>query len=236
MLKRLTLSGNALKIIACVSMLIDHASLMLFPEIIWLRYLGRLAFPIFAFLISEGCLYTKNKLKYFLSVFILGAVCQLVYDLTYRGIVYLGILLTFSLSILLIYLLEAVKKAFIENLKLYLKILYSALFLGLIVVCYLITKKLTFDYGFMGIMLPLICSTFDYKKPSKLTVKKLCFVVGISVYYLLSSIKSFIFCSLFTIPLILIYNGKRGKLKLKYLFYFFYPLHFIAIYLISLII
>ena len=72
MLKRLTLSGNALKIIACVSMFIDHASLMLFPEIIWLRYIGRLAFPIFAFLISEGCRYTKNKLNYFLSVFILG--------------------------------------------------------------------------------------------------------------------------------------------------------------------
>ena len=240
MLKRLTLSGNALKIIACVSMFIDHASLMLFPEIIWLRYIGRLAFPIFAFLISEGCRYTKNKLNYFLSVFILGVVCQLVFNVVYKGEIYLGILLTFSLSILLIYLLEAVKKSFIENLNLHVKILYSSLFLCLIVVCYLATKKVTFDYGFMGIILPLICSTFDYKKPivekpNSLIVKKVCFLVGIIVYYLLSSIKSFIVYSLFTIPLILIYNGKRGKANLKYLFYLFYPLHFIVIYLISII-
>ena len=65
MYKKLGLSGNALKIIACISMLVDHVGLMLLPNEIWLRYIGRIAFLIFAFLISEGCCYTKNKLKYF---------------------------------------------------------------------------------------------------------------------------------------------------------------------------
>ena len=69
------LNGNALKYIAALTMLIDHAGLLLFPRNILFRIIGRLAFPIFAFMIAEGCRYTRNKLKYFLSVFILGFAC-----------------------------------------------------------------------------------------------------------------------------------------------------------------
>ncbi len=240
MLKRLTLSGNALKIIACVSMFIDHVGVMLYPEITWLRYVGRLAFPIFAFLIAEGCRYTKNKLKYFLTVFILGVVCQLVFNVVYQNKIYLGILLTFSLSIILIYLLENLKKAIIEKAKLQFIFFYALLFIGFLFFCYFVTLKVTFDYGFIGVTLPLICALFDYRKfnlvKRSLIVKKLCFLVGIIVYYLLSENKAFTVSALLTIPLIFIYNGERGKLNLKYLFYLFYPLHFIVIYLISIII
>ena len=55
------LSGNALKIIAAISMVIDHVGLMFFPTLKILRIIGRLAYPIFAFMIAEGCYYTKNK-------------------------------------------------------------------------------------------------------------------------------------------------------------------------------
>ena len=42
------LSGNALKIVASIIMLVDHIGNVLFPKIICLRIIGRLAFPIFA--------------------------------------------------------------------------------------------------------------------------------------------------------------------------------------------
>ena len=62
------MSNTTLKIIACVSMLIDHIGYIFFPEYIVFRYLGRIAMPIFAFFIGQGCRYTKNRQKYHLSV------------------------------------------------------------------------------------------------------------------------------------------------------------------------
>ena len=99
------LSGNALKIIAAVAMVLDHAGLMFFPGNKVLRILGRLAFPIFAFMIAEGCKYTRNRLRYFLQLFILAAVCQIVYFLV-DGSMYLSILFTFSSSLLMIFSLQ----------------------------------------------------------------------------------------------------------------------------------
>lgn len=96
------LSSNALKLIAALTMLIDHIGVILLPNVPILRVIGRIAFPIYAFMIAEGCAYTKNKLRYFLSVFLLGAVCQIVYGI-FDSEVYLGILITFSLSILVIH-------------------------------------------------------------------------------------------------------------------------------------
>lgn len=63
--KSFGLSNNALKIIAMLSMLIDHTGLMIFPEYKIFRIIGRLAFPIFAYMIAEGCFYTKKQKKVF---------------------------------------------------------------------------------------------------------------------------------------------------------------------------
>lgn len=102
------MNRNQLKIIACLSMLIDHIGLIMFPEIQIFRIIGRIAMPVFAFFIGEGCRYTKNKATYFLRVFILGLICQAVYivEAAINGGngFYLNILLTFSVSILLCYL------------------------------------------------------------------------------------------------------------------------------------
>jgi len=99
--KVISLTRNMLKTIACISMLIDHIGYILFPQIAVLRYIGRLAMPIFAFFIGEGCLHTRDRKKYFLRLFSLGMVCQAVYVLEYLIMgsgdpFYLNILLTFS--------------------------------------------------------------------------------------------------------------------------------------------
>ena len=90
------LSGNVLKIIAAISMLIDHVGYMLFPEYKILRIIGRISFPIFAFMIAEGCNYTKNKLRYFIVILSLATVYQIVYFI-YDKSIDMGIFVTFSL-------------------------------------------------------------------------------------------------------------------------------------------
>ena len=103
------LTGNALKLLAAAFMVADHVGLLFFPGEPAFRLAGRLAYPIFAFMIAEGCHYTRSKGRYFLSVFLLGAVCQLVYFLV-DGSWYLSILITFSLAILLIYAFQAFQR------------------------------------------------------------------------------------------------------------------------------
>ena len=70
--KRFGVSGSSLKLLACVFMAIDHVGVRLFPHLIILRIIGRLAFPMFAFFIAEGCRYTRNKLRHFLMIFAVG--------------------------------------------------------------------------------------------------------------------------------------------------------------------
>ena len=104
------LSGNVLKTIAALSMLIDHIGVMFFPQVKLLRIIGRIALPIFSFMIAEGARYTRNKMRYFFTVFGLASVCQFVYFL-YDGDTYMSILVTFSLSILAIYALDFLRNA-----------------------------------------------------------------------------------------------------------------------------
>jgi len=95
------LNANTLKIIALISMVIDHVGVMIFPSTLWLRCLGRISLPIFAYMIAEGCRYTKDPKKYFLRIFILGLLCQAVYFVVY-GTLYLSTVVSFALSVLAI--------------------------------------------------------------------------------------------------------------------------------------
>ena len=72
------MNRNHLKIIACVSMLCDHMGYLLFPQAFWLRWIGRLALPLFAFFIGEGCRHTHDRRKYVLQITALAAVCLVV--------------------------------------------------------------------------------------------------------------------------------------------------------------
>lgn len=231
-------SNNSIKIIACLSMLIDHIGLMLFPGVAIFRIVGRLAMPLFAFCIAQGAKYTKNKLKYFLLVFLLGAICQAVYFIVEPKNIYFGILITFSFSILLIYALKYVKKCFFEKgVKFIYKILSIIIFVSLIIGVYLFCRNFRVDYGFLGCLIPLISSLTDFKnvnasekikKIDNLSTQFLCFLLAMIIYYIKSS-SMFAQYSLISIIFVLLYNGKRGKLSLKYLFYVFYPLHLVVL-------
>ena len=103
-------TNNQLKIIAMVSMLCDHIGILFFPGLEIFRIIGRIAFPIFAFMIAEGCRYTKNRAKYLGMIMAMAIAFQAVYFVA-MGSLYQGSLVTFSLAIILIYAIDGLVHA-----------------------------------------------------------------------------------------------------------------------------
>ena len=99
------MSSFVLKIIAVISMLIDHSGYLIFNRFSFMNYIGRLAFPIFAFLITEGYMHTSNLKKYFLRLLIFAILSQIPYTLfinTFTNSFSLNTLFTLSLGLLAI--------------------------------------------------------------------------------------------------------------------------------------
>ena len=71
--------GGLLRLIACVCMFIDHAGKMLFPHLIWMRLVGRLAFPLFAYGIAVGAAMTRHPQQYIARVAALALISQPLY-------------------------------------------------------------------------------------------------------------------------------------------------------------
>ncbi len=233
----LPLSGNALKLLAAAAMLVDHAGAILFPRVLALRVIGRLAFPIFAFMVAQGCKYTRNALRYFLSMFTLGVVCQLVYGAA-ATVDRLNILLTLSASIVLILLLHRVKQALYS--RAWVRLAAAAAgFLVALVAIYYVNQACPFDYGFWGCLTAVFPSVFQQKTEApeswKGADKNEIHVAMLAIPLLVLASDWLQMCALFALPLLLCYSGRRGKLPLKYFFYLFYPLHLAALYGIGLL-
>ncbi len=222
------LSGNQLKIIALITMTIDHIGVQLYPQYTILRIIGRLSFPIFAFMIAEGCRYTKNRPRYLLSMAGLALICQLVYLVAMQSL-YQCVLVTFSLAICLIYLLDnALKRKNGVSL-----IASAAGFAAVFFVCECLPNLLpnidfAIDYGIWGVLLPVFVYLGRTRK------QQLC-LAAVDMLFLSITLQGVQWYSFAVLPLLAVYSGKRGKLKLKYLFYVYYPLHLVVIYAIGLI-
>ena len=146
MKKHQFLTGNMLKIIAAVSMLLDHGGLLFFPREMGFRIAGRLAFPIFAYMIAEGCRYTRNRWRYWGMIAALAAVCQIVYFVA-AGDTYLSVLVTFSLAIPVVWVLMELRKKKTWP--------WALAFAALVAAVAWLNEVLTIDYGFWGCMLPV---------------------------------------------------------------------------------
>lgn len=227
------LNANALKFLAAALMLVDHIGYMLLPQVLFLRIVGRLSMPLFAFALSEGCRYTKNKAKHFFLLFTLAALCQAVYFFFDDGNLYMSILVTFSLSVLTIYALQFFKKTLFNKKSDGLdKGLAFTLFSAVLLCDFALCQLFTIDYGFWGIMLPVFASVFDFRGiPAPALLQKLdclparVFALSIGLLLLAFSFGGIQFYCLLTIPILLLYNGKKGERDTKYFFYVFYPLH-----------
>ena len=216
------ISGNALKLFALLCMTIDHIGAHILNDYTSFRIIGRLAFPIFAYMIAEGCKYTKNKLKYFLTIFIEGVIIQFFIFLLSDS-THMNVLITFSLSIGLIYAFDYSLRS--ENNYNWVIPLMGIIFV--MVICGelpegFLSEYFHIDYGFFGVMLPVMVYIFENK-----VLKLLMFTAGL-VFLSISLAPIQWWCLLSVIPIAL-YSGERGKLKIKYLFHIYYPIHIVII-------
>ena len=238
------LSASTLKIIACILMVIDHVGVILLPHLLILRVIGRLSYPIFAYLLAEGCRYTRNKKKRFLLVFGLAMICELA-TVVVMGAPEGGILVNFSLAILLIYEVQAIKRAMAQKRPGRAFGLLALFLLSVAAVYGFVEFVLYVDYGFWGVLIPVWASIPDYKegeapailaKISNRSVKFAFFSGGLLLLCvsrgLLTDIQSF---SLLALPLLALYNGRPGRKGLKYGFYIFYPAHLVLLWGIAMI-
>ena len=215
------LTSNQLKLLAMLTMTLDHIGVQMFPGALWLRIAGRLAFPIYAYMIAEGCAHTRNRRKYLLQMAGLALLCQLVYFFA-MGSLFQCILVTFTLSILLIYAYDTGSRP-----------LTALALLGVAFVTVALPRLLpgtdfAIDYGFFGVLVPVAAYLGETRREKLLftasALVALAWSVGDIQWYSLAAL----------LPLAL-YGGQRGKRRMKWLFYLYYPLHLAAIYGISLL-
>ena len=215
------LTSNQLKLLAMLTMTLDHIGVQMFPGALWLRIIGRLAFPIYAYMIAEGCAHTRNRRKYLLQMAGLALLCQLVYFFA-MGSLFQCILVTFTLSILLIYAYDTGSRP-----------LTALALLGVAFVTVALPRLLpgtdfAIDYGFFGVLVPVAAYL------GKTHREKLLFTAG-ALVALAWSVGDIQWYSLAALLPLALYGGQRGKRRMKWLFYLYYPLHLAAIYGISLL-
>ena len=215
------MSNSQIKIIAILSMLIDHIGSVLItnPNIyLVFRSIGRLAFPIFAFYIAEGCLKTKNIKHYLLRLLIFGFVSEIPFDYAIAGKMiemnHQNVFFTLFLGALSIFLYKYItdKKKKTETLAFAVVIMIS-----------LLASFLQTDYGALGVLVIFIIyyNKDNFKKQAiAIIVMNLLFLNPIQLW------------ACFSIIPLYFYNKTRG-INLKYLFYFFYPVHLLILGLLS---
>lgn len=200
-----------IKLLAAVLMVCDHVGAVIFPKILILRFLGRLSFPLFAWLIGQGEKHTNNFKVYLLRLVILGVVSQPIYYLAFHSLA-LNILATLAFGLLAI----KVKKVIDSN-------LFTLIFAAL-------AQLANAEYGAYGVFVIILLSEMNFTKITW-------WLKWISLNLLIFLIPGFFFYQLLAVltPLILsLWNSQQGR-KAKW-FYSFYPLHIAIILILKLLI
>ncbi len=215
------LNSFALKCIAMVTMLIDHTGMMLFPQNMILRMIGRLAFPIYCFLLVEGAVHTSNWKKYLERLFLFALISEIPFNLAVAGAIRYpyaqNVFFTLFLGLAAILILKYQSKE--EK-----RVIFTGIKGILVLALVLLAELISADYGAGGVIFILIFYVFR----SQLLMKSTVFAAA--VVFLYGGIENFAILSLAPI---LCYNGKRGPGVLKYFFYIFYPAHLLLLYLLK---
>lgn len=251
------MTWNQLKWIAIVSMTIDHIDKFIPIQVILLEYagveletsfilirfftvIGRIAFPIYAYGIAQGMVYTSGQLKYFLRLFVFALISEIPFQLANFGSDWSfgtrNVLFTLLLGAVSCWIVQCFRK---KNLG------WVAVFPVAILV--LVAEILHMDYGGMGILFIVI--PFIFFSNRKMCLGSL-FALSIILYvfvnqftgsgfYWMEDFQNFeivalkLFGAVIGVALLLFYHGEKGKSKSRWFFYVYYPAHLLVLYAIS---
>ena len=210
------LSGSMLKLIAIITMFIDHAALLLAPQIpvltvpfmtiaakeisvyFLLRKIGRLAFPIFCFLVTEGFAHTKSRKRYAVSMLLFAIISEIPFNMMVSGqMMHLksqNIFFTLFLGVLMLAAFEHVRK----------ELLRAVFLIGISAIALLLKT----DYGLPGVLLVLLMYILRNHPAAQAVLSYPLLSGGVAAFAAFVPIN--------------MYNGQRGFIKspaMKYAFY-----------------
>lgn len=223
------LSGAQLKYIAFLSMLIDHTNkALIYPNLNGGRLntvsdifdiIGRIAFPIFAFLLVEGFFKTRSRAKYLATLLVFGVISEVSFDLfTTKQFFepnWNNIMFTLALVLVTIWMIDVLKK----KMEKFPKILWFLLSFVILAVMCLIAAILSLDYDYHAILIGYFYYIFHGRE-----------LIAIPFNFLSMYKEPW---ALLGFGLVLTYNGERGKQN-KLINYLFYPVHLLILGLLRI--
>ncbi|MBP5197481.1 MAG: hypothetical protein J6033_00355 [Lachnospiraceae bacterium] len=249
--KRFGISGAVLKMIAVISMFVDHfAAVYLFQEyeafvnnskpvpgfirdmiadgsIAYVhnisRLVGRIAFPIYCFLMIEGFKYTRDKAKYCIRLFVFAFISQIPFGLAFANRIfdpeYVNVFFTLAIGFVTVWIVDTIKQRMVGRER-----EANLISVVLILAFAALAEFMNTDYGALGIILIALMYISRYDRIS-------CSISAIAVllgYSLVLDHESELYAIFAFIP-IWLYNGEKGR-QWKYFFYWFYPVHLMALW------
>ncbi len=226
------MTALGLKMIALITMTIDHVGMVIFPDVVVYRIIGRVAFPLYAYLAAEGCRHTGNPRRYLMRLGLFALVSELPFNLARVGKFFhpqeQNIFFTLLLGVAACLLYSHLRSR--GN---------PATILPPVLLC-LLGQLLRVDYGWYGVAMIFAFYLAERKLPqSALALTALTAVSqwpAIAVVMMRPELAFYavqLWCLLALLP-IAFYNGRRGGGP-KLLFYWYYPAHLLGIYLLSLV-
>ena len=215
------LSGSALKIIAVVSMVADHCAYYLLDSNSWayevMRCFGRIAFPVFAFLVAEGFAHTRNRMRYFLSILLFAFISEVPWYLLNGADGTHNVMFTLALGVAALAVFERLREHHVLCCCFILLMVWLAAWLGT-------------DYEWRGVLIIVVFYLLGMVKNTPVTLRRmlqLLFAFPIMMHYGITG-------ALLACAVIFLYDGTRGFIHgnvAKYGFYAFYPVHLFLLWL-----
>lgn len=212
------ISSFWLKNIAALTMLIDHIGAMFFNEITAFRIVGRIAFPIYCFLLVEGFFHTSDVKKYMIRLFTFAVISELPFNmLAAKHVFDFGYQNVFFTLFIGLAMISAMQRIVSKNRN----PMYNSVYL---IVAMVLAYVLKTDYSVYGIAVIYIFYCFRERRVQG--------CMGLAVASVLGGLIQT--AAVLAVPFIMLYNGKKGpKLAdnklVKYGFYIFYPVHILIL-------
>ena len=240
-----SIDQNLLKWIAVISMAVDHTGMVLFPQIIGMRLIGRLAFPIYCYLLVKGFIHTRSRSRYMGRMAVFALLSELPFDLACYGTFSWegqSVFLTLLLSLGMLSVLEVVLTE--QSVHRPLRLCGAA---AVVLGAGMLTFVCSCDYSFSAPF--LVAGLYVYETGSRTGIRImrypvysfLIFFVTMYVGWLMNGLTSEqayagVILEAYCLPaawLIRFCNGTRKKTGGKYFFYAFYPLHLLLLYVLG---